>query len=93
MIKTYYKNGDSVTTNYRALRGDYDWTIMYNYAINKQNWTERFARSVKNIAIVGDSVAEDSNVSIPLRSQELELSYGTLWSILHLDLHLHPCKI
>ena len=35
------------------------------------------------------SVAQDPNVSILRHSQELELSYGRLWRILHLDLHLH----
>ena len=50
------------------------------------------AHSTENIAIVNESVAEDPNVSIPHRSQELGLSYGTLWRILHLDLHLHPYK-
>ena len=43
----------------------------------------RFARSAENIAIVSESVNEDLNVSIPRRSQELGLSYGTLWSILY----------
>ena len=38
----------------------------------------RFARSAKNIAIVSESVAGYPNVSIPRRSQELGLSYGTL---------------
>ena len=32
-------------------------------------------------------------MSITRGSQELGLSYGTLWHILHLDLHLHPCKV
>ena len=53
----------------------------------------RFARSAENIAFLSDHVAEDPNVSIPRRSQELRLSYGTLWRILQLDLHLHPNKI
>ena len=53
----------------------------------------RFTRSAENIAIVCESIAEDPNVAISRRSQELGLSYGTLWSILHLDLHLHPYKI
>ena len=53
----------------------------------------RFARSVENIVIASESVAEDPNVSIPRRSQELELSYGTLWRIMLLDLHLHPYKV
>ena len=34
-----------------------------------------FACSAQKIAIVSESVAEDPNVSIPRRSQELELSY------------------
>ena len=53
----------------------------------------RLARSAENIAIVSETVAEHSNVSISRRSQELGLSYHTLWSILHLDLHLHPYKV
>ena len=53
----------------------------------------RFSRSAENIAIVSESVAEDSSVSIPFRSQELGLTYGTLWRIFHLDLHLHPYKV
>ena len=51
-----------------------------------------FARSAENIAIVSEGIADDPNVSIPRRSQELGLSYGTLGFILHLDLHLHPYK-
>ena len=38
----------------------------------------RYAHSAKNIAILSESVAEDLNVSIPRRSRELGLSYGTL---------------
>ena len=39
----------------------------------------RFARSAENIAVVSESVAEDPNVWIPRRSQEL----GTeLWHIM-----------
>ena len=53
----------------------------------------RFDHSAENIAIVSESVAEDPSVSIPRRSQELRLSYATLWCILHLDLHLHPYKV
>ena len=48
---------------------------------------------LKNIAIVSESVAEHPNVSIPLRSQELKLSYGILWHILHFHLNLHPYKV
>ena len=52
-----------------------------------------FARSAENIAIVNENVVEDPNVSIPCRSQDLELSYSTLWRTLHLGLHIHPCKV
>ena len=52
-----------------------------------------FAGSAKNIAIVSESVAEDPNVSMPRRPQELGLSYGTLWRIFHLDLRLYPYKV
>ena len=53
----------------------------------------RFAHSSANTLIVSESVAEDPNVSILRRSQDLLLSFGILWSILHLDLHLHPYKV
>ena len=53
----------------------------------------RFARSAENIAIVSESFAKDTKVSIPRRPQELALSYGILWRILHLDRHLHPYKV
>ena len=32
-------------------------------------------------------------MSIPRRSQELEMIYGTLWRILHLDTHLRLYKV
>ena len=53
----------------------------------------RFASSAQNIAIVSESAAEEPNVSIPYRSQELGQYCGTLWRILHLDRHLHPYKV
>ena len=40
----------------------------------------------ENIADVRESVVEDPNVLIPRCSQELGL-------LLHLDIHLHPCKV
>ena len=52
----------------------------------------RFVRSAENIAIVSESVIEDQNVSIPRRSQDLGLPYGTLSHILLLDPHLHLYK-
>ena len=38
----------------------------------------KMTKTFENFAIVDESVAEDPNVSIPPRSQELGLSYGTL---------------
>ena len=77
-------------------------TCSSNYESNWQNCEEtgvvtnikrpvhhRFTRSAEDIAVVSESVAENTNVSIPRHPQELWLSYGTLWRILHLDLHLH----
>ena len=89
IIKTYYKNGDSATATYRALRGDYG---LHNrptmQAIGKivKKFEEtgavrnivrpvhhRFARSAENIAAVSESVGEVPNVSIPCHTQELRL--------------------
>ena len=53
----------------------------------------RFTRSAENNGIVSESVAEDPNVSIPRPSQEVGLSYGTLWRILHVNLHLRLYKV
>ena len=62
------------TRTYRALKGDYG---LHNH-LKRLEWLKRpvhhrFARSADNIAIVSESVAEDPNVSIPCRSQELGL--------------------
>ena len=47
----------------------------------------RFARSLENIVIVSESVAEDPNMSIFRRSQKLGPSCRTLCRILYLNLH------
>ena len=83
-------NGESATATYRALRGDYgvhNRTTMQaigkiiikfeetGMVINIERAVHyRFACFAENIAIVSESVAEDTNVSIPCRSQELGLS-------------------
>jgi len=51
----------------------------------------RNARSAENIAAVSKSVTDDPNLSIPRRAPHLNLSYGSLWRILHLD--FHPYKV
>ena len=108
IIKTYYKNDASATATYRALSEDYGLhnrptTQAIGKIVGKFEETgvlinidrqvnHRFARSAENNAIISESVAQDRNVSI--RSiQESELSYGTLRSILHSDLHLHTYKV
>lgn len=53
----------------------------------------RIARSLENIVVVAESLDEDPTTSINRRSQQLGQSYGSLWRILHLDLHLHPYKV
>ena len=89
IIKIYYKNGDSVTVTYCALRGNY---CLHNrpttqaigkivkkfgeigvVTIIKRPVYYRVALSAENIAIVSESVAEDPNESIPHRSQALGL--------------------
>ena len=69
IIKTYYINGVSATTTYRALRGFHygPTTQAIDKIIKKFEETEVVTN---NIAIVNESVAEDSNVSTPRRSQE-----------------------
>ena len=109
MTKTYYQNVDPATATYSASRIDCGLygrlpaqTIRkivkkfekIGVATNLEMAVHlHFAHSAEYIAIVSNSVAEDPNVSIPHRSQELGLFYGTLSHILHLYLHLHPYKV
>lgn len=48
----------------------------------------RSVRPVKNVAAVSESVAEHSETSICCLSHSLDLSYDSLWRLLHKDLHL-----
>ncbi|KZC13180.1 hypothetical protein WN55_05513, partial [Dufourea novaeangliae] len=50
-------------------------------------------RTNENIAAVNESVENEPTTSISRRSQELGIYYGSLWRILHTDLHLHAYKI
>ena len=108
IIKTYHKNVDSATATNRALRVDYglhnrptkqaigkiekkfEETVVVTNMVRPVH--HRFVSYAENITFVTESVAEDPNVSITRRSQELGMSYGIFWRILHLDLHLHPYK-
>ena len=91
IIQTYYKNSDSATATYHALRVDFGaqnspitQAIVKKFeetrAVTNIEWPvhHRFVRSAENIAIVSDILAEDPSVSIPLRFQELVQSHGTL---------------
>ena len=55
---------------------------------------ERYVRRrfTKKYCYCKEGIAEDPNVLIPRRYQELGLSCCTLRIILHLDLHLIPIK-
>ena len=80
IIKTYYKNGDSVTATYHALRGDYGLhnrptTQAIGKIVKKFEESEavtnivrpvhyRFARSAENIAAASESIAEDPNIVV-----------------------------
>ena len=53
----------------------------------------RIARSEEIIAAVSASIQNESNHSIPRRSQELGIAQRTLWRIMRKDLGLHAFKI
>ena len=96
-IKIYYKNGNSVTVTYRVLIGDYCLhsrpttqaigkivkKILKTGVVTsiKRSVYHHFVRSAVNIAIVSEGLAEDPNVSIIRRSQELGLSYTALYGV------------
>ena len=72
-IKTYYKNGYSATTMYRALRGNYEIEkkleetgVITNI---ERPVHQRFARSTENNHIVSESVAEYLNMPNSRRSR------------------------
>ena len=88
MIKTDYKNDDSVTVWYfkRRLWFTYNRPTMQAIGNIVKKFEEtgvvtniersvhhRFACSAQNIAIVSENVVEDTNALIPCRSQECGL--------------------
>lgn len=54
---------------------------------------QRKARSEENIAAAAASIADEPNLSISRRSQQLGLSQTSTWRILRKDLGLHPYKV
>ncbi|XP_015432539.1 PREDICTED: uncharacterized protein LOC107188711 [Dufourea novaeangliae] len=109
IIKTYYRNSESVVATLRALtpifgRNNRPTRQAVRAMVNKFESTysllnipvpvrQRTGRSIENIAAVRASVQNEPNQSIPRRSQELGICQTTLWRILLKDLHLHPYKI
>ena len=109
IIKIYYQNNESVRKAFRALREFYgrnnrpaESTI--RRLVNKFQSSgtvtdtivpvrQRNARSKANIAAVNGSVHENSNLSVPRRSQELGISQTSTLRILRKGLGLHPYKI
>ena len=97
IVQLYYENGRSVKSVYSALRLIYgvhnhptERTIRHTIGKLENNLTllddtrpirQRTARTVKNIAALNESFAEDPEESIRRRSQQLGLSYGTTWAI------------
>ena len=53
----------------------------------------RIARSEEIISAVSASIQNESNQSIPRRSQALDIAQTTLWRIMRKDLGLHAFKI
>lgn len=49
--------------------------------------------STEHIVAVTEIIEGDLNLSITRCAQYLDLSYGTLWHIFHLDLQLHSYKV
>jgi len=109
IIQFYYQNNRSAIATFRALLPFYGRNnrppvlairrIVENFerTFSLHNVQvpirQRTSRSIENIAAVEASVAEDRNLSIPRRSQQLGLSQTTTWRILRKDLGLHPYKI
>src|ERR1700743_1971165 len=109
IIQFYYQNNRSVIATFRSLlpfygRNNRPPVLAIRRIVENFERTfslhnvhvpirQRTARSDENIAVVQASVAEDRNLSIPRRSQELGLSQTTTWRILRKDLGLHPCYV
>lgn len=109
IIKTYYENGRSLKNTHRKIRDFFGVNNRPNQSsiqrlVKKFDETgcvtdkpksgrPKTVRTNENIAAVSESVENEPTTSISRRSQELGISYGSLWRILHKDLHLHAYKI
>lgn len=109
IVKTHYKNGESFAETVRQLRQVFGCNNVPNESTVRRLITKfetkftlmdqkiivrrRPCRSLKNIATVRESVAENQGTSIRHRSQELNISRSTMQRILVKDLHLHAYKV
>ena len=109
IVELYYENGRSARSVFRKLRdfhprhnrpseqqiGNIVRKFQETGSVKdrERHQYARAGRSDENIATVSDSVAEDPNMSISRRSQQLGLSESTVWRIMHKDLALKAYKI
>lgn len=109
IVKNFYGNNSSTRQTFRALREIYgrhnrptesaikrliqkfETTGSVCNVIPKERRKKR--RSTEIIAGVQKSVSNCPEQSLRRRSQELVISYGSLWNILHEDLKVMPYKI
>ena len=101
IVQIYYKNNKSLRATYRELREIYGQNkqptelsirnvikkfITYGSVCDVKNTIrQKRKRTAENIVAVDQSVTENREQSIRRRCQELGLSYGTTWNILHKD--------
>lgn len=109
IIQIHYENGRSVKTTFRkiidifgrynrpsepAIKNLVEKFESTGSVQNARTSTHtRSGRSTENIADVSDSVADQPNLSIRRRSQQLGISRSTTWRILHKDLALKAYKV
>jgi hypothetical protein len=109
IVELFYENKRSVKSVYRKLREFYglhnrptESTIgrivkkfqeTGSVEDQKSKKYSRSGRSQENIDLVRESVAEDPEMSIRRRSQQVGLSESTTWRILHKDLALKAYKV
>lgn len=109
IVGIYYKNNKSIRATFRELRGIYgkenrpaELTIrnliekfesIGSVCDIKSTIRQNRKRTTENNDAVNQSVDLNQKQSIRRRSQELGLSYGTMWNILHTDLHFKAYKI
>ena len=109
IVQIYFERHGSIRATYRALREFYGihnrpserliretvdrFRNTFTLVDNKHPIRRRTVRTQQAIAAVQRSVADDPNVSIRHRAQQVNLCPSTLWKILRKDLGLRAYKI